>query len=220
MIQEIRERFKVKLGLVYHEDRLLVPASLKTDFSVNSRVIMLENQELKELAKKVFWPGTDKDIEKKASACMTCFKSGKNLKPIIPNCTVNWLEDAYKKPGQQLQLDFVGPLTLNNGRKRFALLAVDCYFKWPNASFAKKCSAKAVIKLFEKVTDGEGFPEAGKTCFGRGISIQGSKKLPSRKWQSAHGWHALCSHVRRCSRKRLADISGLSQNIFSRKLRF
>ena len=81
---------------------------------------------MKELAKKISWPGKDKETEQKASTFMTCFKSAKDLKPMFPNSKLNRLEGEYKKPPQLLQLDFVGLFSLHNGRNKFVLLAVDC----------------------------------------------------------------------------------------------
>ncbi len=67
---------------------------------------------MKETAEMVFWPKKSKDIERKAASCVICFKSGKNLKIIIPVSEVNREKNPITQPGKAVQLDFVGHLSL------------------------------------------------------------------------------------------------------------
>ena len=72
---------------------------------------------MKETADMVFWPNKSKDIERKEASCVTCFKSRKNLKTIIPVSELNRDKSPVTQPGKAIQLDFVGPFVTNNGRK-------------------------------------------------------------------------------------------------------
>ncbi len=44
-----------------------------------------------ELTELVFWPGKRADLQKKASDCIVCFQSGKNLKTWLPKTEKNKL---------------------------------------------------------------------------------------------------------------------------------
>ena len=106
----------------------------------------------------VFWPNKIKDIERKTASCVTCFKSGKNLKTIIPVSEVNREKNPITQPGKAVQLDFVGPFVTNDGHKRVVLMAIDCASKWPNAIISKSCSSKSVIKLLNEIIARDGVP--------------------------------------------------------------
>ena len=59
--------------------------------------------------------------------------SGKNIKPIIPNTEASNLLQLGN-PNEEIQLDFIGPSTVNN-RRFHILLSMDRFSKWPAASF-------------------------------------------------------------------------------------
>ncbi len=48
---------------------------------------------------------------------------------MIPS-TENIKLDKAKFPLEELQIDFLGPLTTEKGKKRFVILAVDNYSNW------------------------------------------------------------------------------------------
>ena len=141
-LRRFKDDTAVKIALVYQGDRLLVLRSLREWILQVIQGDHAGESKVKEMAESVFWPNKDKDIENKDKSCVTSFKSGKNLKTIIPVSEVNRDGNRVRLLGKSVQLDFVGPFVTNTGKKRFVLMAIDCGSIWPKAIFTKHWTRK------------------------------------------------------------------------------
>ncbi len=75
----------VKMGLLFLNEQLLVPASLKEWVLQVLHGDHAGQTKMQEPARNLCWKNKQQDIEDKASNCLICFKAGKNLKPVIAN---------------------------------------------------------------------------------------------------------------------------------------
>ena len=118
----------------------------------------LGTEKMEHLTESVYWPGKSNDLREKAKSCLIGFQSGKNLKTMLPSTEKNSLEPA-KYPLQEIQLDFLGPLMDEKGKKKFVLIAVDNYSKWVWAKVKKSVSAKTVVKTLQNLVKLNGIPK-------------------------------------------------------------
>ena len=83
--------------------------------------------------------------------------SGKSIKPNIPNTEKNNLPPV-NNPNEDIQLDFIGPITENN-RRFYILLSMDRFSKWPAASLCKYTDGKTAVKFIEQYIQLNGIPK-------------------------------------------------------------
>ncbi len=166
----------VKMGLLFCK-QLLVPASLKEWVLQVLHGDHAGQTKMLELAKNLTWKSKKEDIEEKASNCLICFKAGKNLKPVIANNKVNRDIPKPDKPGLELQIDFAGPFIDEAGHKRFVLLAVDGFSRWPSAKLTKGCKAKDVLKFVEQFCLDNGQPKMIKSDLGPAFASKEFEKF-------------------------------------------
>ena len=103
----------------------------------------------------------DKDIVNIAEKFRSCTRYGRNAKFFIP-----------KKPGQELQLEYVGPLEDNKGNKIYLLIAIDGYSKFPSLKITKSTGDKSSVKFLLTYIETHGIPESIRTdqfCTGHNI---------------------------------------------------
>ena len=105
---------------------------------------------MKAVARSYFWyPGLDRDIEKKAHSCVAC-QAVKNAPPAAP--LHPWLWPT--KPWQRIHVDFAGPI---NGKSY--LLVVDAHSKWPEIIEMNSTTAQRTIAELRKMFAAHGLPQ-------------------------------------------------------------
>ena len=87
--------------------------------------------------------------------------SGKNIKPNIPSTETNHLP-RLDNPNEEIQLDFIGPITVDN-RRFHILLSTDRFGKWPAASFYTSTDGETAIKFLEQYNQLNGVPKTIRT---------------------------------------------------------
>ena len=65
-----------------------------------------------------------KDIVNMAEECRSCTRYGKKVEYIIPKYSAKPLP-LLTQPGQELQLDYAGPLEDHKGKQIYLLVAID-----------------------------------------------------------------------------------------------
>ena len=111
--QTVRRKLSSRFGLVFMEDRIIVPKNLRTT------VISLLHKghpainKMTLAARHFWWPKMTETIQKKCETCIPCKISGKNIKPNIPSTEKNNLPPV-NSPNEEIQFDFIGPITDNN----------------------------------------------------------------------------------------------------------
>ena len=117
--QMVRRKLSSRFGLVFMEDRIILPKNLRTT------VISLLHKghpainKMTLAARHFWWPKMTEAIPKKCETCIPCKMSGKSIKPNIPSTKKNNLPPV-NSPNEEIQLDFIGPYTDNN--RRFHIL--------------------------------------------------------------------------------------------------
>ena len=84
-----------------------------------------------EVSNYLWWPHMHKDVVKMAEECRSCTRYGKKVKYIIPKYSAKPLP-LLTQPGQELQLDYAGPLEDHKGKQIYLLVAIDRYSKFPS----------------------------------------------------------------------------------------
>ena len=82
-----------------------------------------------------------KDIVNLAEECRSCTRYDMNVKYIIPKNESKPLP-LLTQPGQELQLDYAGPLEDKKGNKIYLLTAIDRYSKIPSVKITKPTGGK------------------------------------------------------------------------------
>ena len=109
-------------------------------------------------AKHFWWPNLTEAIQRKCDNCIPCKLFGKNNKPNLPKLEQNNLP-PLSAPNEEIQLDFIGPITDQN-RRFYILLSMDRYSKWPAASLCKTTDGEMAMKFLEQYCNVNGVPKA------------------------------------------------------------
>ena len=111
-------------------------------------------------ARHFWWPRITEAIQKKCDNCVPCKMAGKGIKPNIPSTEKKQLP-PLSKPNDEMQLDFIGPITEKN-RRFYILLSMDRFSKWPAANFCKSTESQTV-KFLEQYINLNGIPKTIRT---------------------------------------------------------
>ena len=158
--QTHRRKLSSRSRLVFMEDRNVVPKNLRT------LVISLLHEghpainKMTLTARLFWWPKMADAIQKNSETCIPRKMSGKSIKPNIPSTEKNL--PPVNNPNEEIQLDFIGPITDNQSRF-FILLSIDRYSKWPAASCCKHTDGETAVKFFEQFIQLNGIPKTIRT---------------------------------------------------------
>ena len=147
----VRRKLSSRFGFVFMEDKIVVPKNLRTT------VISLLHKghpainKMTLAARHFWWPRITEAIQKKCDSCIPCKMSGKSIKPNIPYTEKNNLPPV-NNPNEEIQLDFIGPITENN-RRFYILLSIDRFSKWPAASFCKNTDGETAVNLSNSISN-------------------------------------------------------------------
>ncbi len=119
-----QNELRVSCGLIFVGDKLVIPRSMREWITQVAHGDHASATKMAEITEKICWPNKTRDLEKKAQDCVTCFRAGKNLHPSLPTTHKNPLPRP-KSPNELIQLDFLGPLIDEKGKKKYVLVAVD-----------------------------------------------------------------------------------------------
>ena len=108
-------------------------------------------------ARHFWWPKKTEATQQKCESCIPFKMSSKNNKPIIPSTETNHLPRLYN-PNKEIQLKFIGPITVDN-RRFHILLSIDRFSKWPAASVCTSTDGETAIKLLEQNIQLNGVPK-------------------------------------------------------------
>ena len=158
---QYKRKLSTRYGLVFFEEKIIVPANLRTTVisllhkghpAINKMTIA---------AKHFWWLKLTESIQRKCDSCIPCKLSGKNLKPNLPKTEQNHLP-PLDSPNEEIQLDFIGPITQEN-RSFYILLSIDRYSKWPAASLCKITDGETAVKVLQQYIQLNGIPKTIQT---------------------------------------------------------
>ena len=166
-----KKRLSTRFGLVFIEDKIIVPKNLRTT------IISLLHKghpaiyKMTTAARHFWWPKMTEAIQKKCESRIPCKMSGKNIKPNIPSTEKNNLP-RLDNPDEEIQLDFIGPITVDN-RRFHILLSMDRFSKWPAASFCTSTDGETTIKFLEQCIQLNGVPKTIRTDTDKATAFTG-----------------------------------------------
>jgi Integrase zinc binding domain/Integrase core domain len=122
------------------------------DYELSAHFGIKATQE--KVKEKYYWKGMDKDIEEYVKSCDKCQKRGK----INSKYPLNPIE--VKEPFYQIGIDFVGPLPSTKRKKRYIIVAMDYFTKWPEAKAVTRDTAEETARfLYEDIICRHGCPQ-------------------------------------------------------------
>ena len=137
-------------GCLYFDDRLVIPACLRSTMLHRLHEAHPGQFAMKSLATQyIWWAKIYREIQVHGENCIECVKAGKNLKPLSNDNNLGKLP-TVEEPNQKLDLDFAGPLPLTLGTKKYILVCVDRFSKFPSAQITSSTSSKSIIKFLSK----------------------------------------------------------------------
>lgn len=153
--KSVRFELAVLGQLVLRGTRIVIPQSLR------AQVINLAHEGHQGIVKskqrlrtKVWWPGADKDIERKCKSCHGCQVVGKANFPEPIKST-----PLPTEPWQHLATDILGPLPDGS----YLLVTVDYYSRFFEVDILKSITTEKVIECLERIFCRFGLPESLKT---------------------------------------------------------
>ena len=158
------------------DNRLAVPEKLRQAVLRRLHQGHHGQEAMLEVSNYLWWPHMHKDIVKMAEECRSCTRYGKNAKYLIPKNSAKPLP-LLSQPGQELQLDYAGPLEDHKGKKIYLLVAIDRYSKFPSVKVTKSTGGKSTIKFLRTYIDTHGIAESIKTDQFSGFKGKAMKKF-------------------------------------------
>ena len=156
-----RRKLSSRFGLVFIEDKIIVPKNLRaTVISLLHKGHPAINK-MTLAARHFWWPRMTKAIQKKCEACLPCKMSGKNIRPNVPSTEKNSLL-PLNIPNEEIQLDFIGPITERN-RRFYILLSMDRYSKWSAENYCASTDGETTVKFLEQYIRLNGVPKTIRT---------------------------------------------------------
>ena len=158
------------------DNRLAVPEKLRQAVLRRLHQGHPGQEAMLEVSNYLWWPHMPKDMVNMAEECRSCTRYGKNVKYIIPKNSAKPLP-LLTQPGQELQLDYAGPLEDHKGKKIYLLVAIDRYSKFPSVKVTKSTGGKSTIKFLRIYIETHGIPESIKTDQFSGFKGKANQKF-------------------------------------------
>ena len=176
-----------------------------------------------DVSRYLWWPHMHKDIVNMAEEFPSCTRYGKNAKYVISKNASKPLP-LLSQPGQELQLDYAGPLKDTKGKNIYLLVAIDRYSKFPAVKISKSTGGKSSVKFLRTYIDTHGIPESIRTDH-----FSGFKRKTMKKFCVDHnivqkfcpvGDHRVCGLVERTIQtiKQRLGVMLMDENVTSKKL--
>ena len=156
--QARKNDMSAEMGMVFYKNKIVIPNRMQEWILQVAHGDHESSEKMKEMCERVHWETKERDIAEKANNCLTCFRTGKNLKCMLPKTEINTLPRS-RKVGEEVQIDFAGPFFDEKQRKRFIILAIDNCTRWPFAIVCKKCNSESVLELLAIICENIGLPK-------------------------------------------------------------
>ena len=140
--------FHVKDGCLWMDGRLVIPKTLQA--AVNNRLHYYHHwkSNMFEAAKDIWYPYMFRSSATIAGNCQECTLAGKNLKNMCSKGDVGKISEP-KELNECVQLDFWGPINYLNESKKYVLVAVDRFSRWPSAMVCNSNRSDKIVKFLK-----------------------------------------------------------------------
>ena len=108
-------------------------------------------------AKNIWYPYMFRGLATIAGNCHECTLAGKNLKNMCLKDDIGKIPEP-KEPNKSLQLDFWGPINYLKESKKYVLVAVGRFSRWPSAMVCNSNRSDKIIKFLKEYINAHGVP--------------------------------------------------------------
>ena len=108
-------------------------------------------------AKDIWYPYMFRSLATIAGNCPECTLAGKNLKNMCSKNDIGKIPEP-KEPNESIQLDFWGPINYLKESKKYVLVAVDRFSRWPSAMVCNSNRSDKIIKFLKAYIIAHGVP--------------------------------------------------------------
>ena len=147
----------VKDDVLFLDNKLVVPATIRRTFNSMLHRTHPGQFGMKSLAKYLWWPHIYREIYHHGRACSQCLKAGKNIKLLLGTHNISKLL-TLTFANEEINLDFAGPLDTFWDNRKYILLCIDRYTKFPLAKIVNNTSTKNVISFLNDYCHLHWFP--------------------------------------------------------------
>ena len=139
------------------DERLVIPNTLQA--AVNNRLHYYHQgkSRMYDAAKDIWYPYMFRSLAIIAGNCPECTLAGKNLKNMCSKGDIGKIPDP-KEPNESVQLDFWGPINYLKESKKYVLVAVDRFSRWPSAMVCNSNRSDKIIKFLKPFMVAHGVP--------------------------------------------------------------
>lgn len=144
----IKSEIKFESGLLFHNDKLIVPKSLRSELLSKLHGPHLGVEKTLARARQLFyWPGISNDIKSLVNDCRICEKHTRN------NCSEPLMQEENPKyPWHKTSMDIL------EYRSKYYIAFIDAYSGWLCTDKLKDKSIDSVIHFLSKIFNSYGFP--------------------------------------------------------------
>ena len=149
--------FSVKENVVWMDEKFVIPIDLQS--AINNRIHAYQHgkSNMFDAAKDVWYPYIYRSIASIAEGCPECTAAGKNLKTIIKKNQLGTVPEP-KEPNESVQLDFWGSINYLNEPRKYVLVAVDRFSRWPSAMVCGNNRSDKILKFLKSYITNHGVP--------------------------------------------------------------
>ena len=147
----------VKSGCLCVDQRVAIPNSIKEAVLESIHMTHPGSWGMISPSQYVWWPYIHREILAKTSDYVPCTDTGKNLKPIIPK-SKGHPHKACQEPNEEIQIDFGGPIIIDQDKSVCFLTCIDRYSKYPTVRIFEKANGANVVKFLRDYAYTQGIP--------------------------------------------------------------
>ena len=149
--------FHVRDGCLWMDERLVIPNTLQTAVVNRLHYYHHGKSSMFDAAKDIWYPYMFRSLATIAGNCQECILAGKNLKNMCSKNDIGEIPEP-KEPNESIQLDFYGPINYLKESKKYALVAVDRFSRWPSAMVCNSNRSDKIIKFLKAYIIAHGVP--------------------------------------------------------------
>ena len=155
-LKNFQRDIHVKEGMLFNDNKLIVPAALRSPFLSLLHETHPGQFGMKALAENIWWPHLYREIYHHGK---NCIMAGKNLKVLLGTNKTEKLP-ILTEPNEEVDLDFAGPLDKSWGNSKYLLLCIDRFSKFPSAKVVNNTSASSILTFMTDYCHLHRFPKS------------------------------------------------------------
>ena len=121
-LKNFQRDIHVKERLLFKDNKLIVPAALRSPFLSLLHETHPGQFGMKALAENIWWPHLYREIYHHGKSCIQCIMAGKNLKVLLGTNNTEKIPNLTE-PNEEVDLDFAGPLDKSWGNSKYLFYA-------------------------------------------------------------------------------------------------